>query len=162
MPSFDNLPLPEVNLSAPMDIDALAAKLADHPMAPEAMIELIVYFKREREKAAALSEIEEVLRGRLAAIYEKTPVEKRETRRTEVGYATYSNPKETVSLKDRDWTVENLTEEQLRITYKPDLKAMETILKPDEFERHVTRKSGKSTLTVRDQSGSDEFYEIDF
>jgi len=162
MPSFDNIPLPEVNLSSSMDVDALAAKLAAHPMSPEAMIELLIYLKREREKANALTEIEEVLRGRLKAIYEKMPKGKRETRRTDVGYATYSDPKESVSLKDRDWTVENLSWEQLRITYKPDLKALQTILKPDEFERHVTRDAGKSTLTIKDQPKSSDFHELDF
>lgn len=162
MPSFDNIPLPEVNLSSPMDLDKLAAKFAAHPMSPEAMLELVVYLKREREKADALQDIENVLRGRLKARYDTLPAEKRETLRTEVAIATYSEGHSRDKLRDRDWTVEHLTEEQLRITYSPDLKAMKTILKADEYARHVVSEESSPIMTIRETRASKDFQELDF
>jgi len=160
MPSFDDIDLPTVEIHG--DPDKVSAKLSDMNMPVEAMIELAIYAKREAAKAEALLEIEKVMRGRINAYYDKLPAEERDTRRAEVGMITYTEAGEKVELKDRDWTVAHLTEEQLRITYKPDLKNMETILKPAEFERHVKRTKTNPKLTLRETPGNKDYHEIDF
>jgi len=163
MPSLNGIPLPRIVIEqdGAFDCDQIAAKLADAKLPVEAMLEALIYFKRERERVEALAPIEQVLRGRIDAHYEKLSEDHRETLRTEVGMATYLDGPDKIELKDRDFTVENLTAEQLRISYKPDLKALQTILKPEEFERHVTRSKGKPRLTIR-ATKSDEYTELDF
>lgn len=162
MPSINGLELPTVKVDTPVDIDKLTAKLAGMPLPVEAMIELVIYLKREQDKAAVLAEVETVVRGRIAAAYEKLPAADRDTRRTEVGLVTYTEAGEKVELKDRDFTVENLTTDQIRITYKPDIKALETILKPDEFNRHVKRSPTSAKITLRETKGSKDYHELDF
>lgn len=161
MPKFGHIDLPVVTLGGG-DPDAIAAKLTTSNMPVEAMVEVLIYCKREREKADALSVIEDVLRGRILAAYETMPPEKRETTRTEVGMVTYTAAGETVSIVDRDTVVESLTQEQLRITYKPDMAALKTILKPDAYERLIKRTPKKASITVRDNPGASGYTEIDF
>lgn len=161
MPSFNKIELPVVTLSN-HDCDKISAQLAGMPMPLEAMIELVIYIKRQREKVDALAIIEDVMRGKIKDLYAKLPEADRKTVRTEVGMVTMSAPGEKVELKDRDTTVESLTTEQLRITYKPDLKALETILKKDAFERLITRTPTKGVMAVKDIPASEVFHEIDF
>jgi hypothetical protein len=126
MPKINKLELPTVTLDMTGDeIEALSAKLATEPMSPEGMIETAIYLRRQIEKAEDLNEAVKVLAGRLKAFYGSLKPEQRDTRRVKVGMATYTEAGEKIELKDRDFTVENLTAEQLRITYKPDLKSME-------------------------------------
>lgn len=161
-PSVNGLQLPVVTVSnLEVEPDSLSAVLADLNMSVEAMIETSIYLKREIEKVTVFDEARKVLAGRIKQAMDNLPEDKRETRRTDVGMATYSEPGESVSLRDRDWTVEHMTDEQLRITYKPDLKAMETILKPEEFNRHVVRKPTPSKVSIRDTNGTD-YTELDF
>lgn len=162
MPKINDLPLPSVKVTAPMDLEVLASKLGAEPMSPEAMVETIIYLRREMAKATALAVVEAALRDKLAATYAALPPEKRETRRCNVGLATYSEGGEKVELIDRDKTVETLTTEQLRITYKADLAALQTILKPDAFNRLVKRTPKPPVLTVREQKGSEAYEELDF
>lgn len=163
MPSINGISLPTVEVKVGnMDCDQIAAKLADEKMPMEAMIEIAIFLKREREKAEAIKVIEDVMRGRIDKLYEKLPKDSRETRRTEVGMITYTEEGEKIELRDRDFTVENLTQEQLRITYKPDLKALETILKPKDFERHIKRSKKPASTTLRDIKGSSDYQELDF
>jgi hypothetical protein len=163
MPKINKLELPTVTLDMTGDeIEALSAKLATEPMSPEGMIETAIYLRRQIEKAEDLNEAVKVLAGRLKEFYGSLNPEQRDTRRVKVGMATYTEAGEKIELKDRDFTVENLTAEQLRITYKPDLKSMETILKPDEFERHTKRTPTPAKVTIRDNRASSDFEELDF
>jgi len=159
---LNDLPLPIVTMEAPLDIDALSAKLASANMSPEAMIETAIYLRRQIEKAGALEECVKVLTGRIKAFYASLPADKRETRRVKVGMATYTEPGEKIELIDRDKTVEMLTEEQLRITYKPDVRAMETILKPADFNRLTKKVPTADRVTIRDNRASDVYDELDF
>lgn len=162
MPKINELDLPTVSISMGDNaLTSLKVALEKEPMPVEAMIEVAIYLKREKAKVDALSALEEVMRARIDKFYSNLPEASRETRRTEVGMITYSGPGEKVELKDRDFTVQGLTAEQLRITYKPDLKAMQTILKPAEFERHVKRVKTKASTTLRD-TNSGEYSELDF
>jgi len=160
MPKIGNITLPTVTLSGQDPAD-VAALLKDKNMPLEAMVEVAIYCKREREKAEALAPIEDLMRARLKKAYAAMPPEKRVTTRTEVGMLTYTAEAETITLKDRDKTVEMLTDEQIRITYKPDLKALKTIMKPAEFNRHVTRGKSDPKITLRDNRASDEYSELD-
>ena len=163
MPRLRDVSLPSVLLSmSDEDIKDYAKKLEEAKLSPESMVEAIVYLKREREKADALKAMEDVLRARLKAYYDKRKADERESVRSEVGFATYSKPSEKVSLKDRDATVASLTDEQLRISYVPDLKALQTILKPDHFERLVKRETREPVLTVKENKGAEGYEELDF
>lgn len=161
MPKINNIDLPTVTVSG-ADPDALSSKLATEKMPVEAMVETIVYLIREREKADALKVAEDVLRGRIMAHYAALPESLRGSVRTEVGLVTYADGGETVKAKDRDLIVESLTAEQLRISYIPDLKALETILKKDAFDRLVTRSPSAARITIRPNRGSTDYSELDY
>lgn len=118
MPSINDIELPFVTLSN-HDPEQVAHILENMKMPLEAMIEVAIYIKRQREKANALEVIEKTMRDRINEVYETMPPENRETRRTEVGMVTYTAPGTVVKLIDRDKSVEMMTDEQLRITYKP-------------------------------------------
>lgn len=143
-------------------IAVLAAKLAEMPMSPEAMLELVIYCQREQRKVEALNQIADEMRKRIAKVFQDLPEGKRESRKSGVGSVSFTEPGEKIELLDRDNTVAMLTDEQLRITYKPDLKAMETILKKDEFERHIKRSSTNPKITIREDKKSDDWDELDF
>ena len=160
MPKIGNITLPSVTVTG-QDPQEVADLLKEKNMPLEAMVEVAIYCKREREKAEALSVIEDLMRARLKKAYADMKPEKRVTTRAEVGMLTYTAEGETIALKDRDKTVEMLTEEQLRITYKPDLKALETILKAADFNRHVTRGKSAPKITLRDTKDNNEYHEID-
>lgn len=161
MPKIDDIDLPVVSLSD-HDADLIAAKLADKTMPIEAMIEVAIYIKREREKANALEVIEKVMRGRIEKAYADLKPEQRETRRAEVGMVTYTDAGEKIVARDRDFIIENLTDEQIRITYQPDLKALATILKKDHLERLTKKEATKSRITLRDIPASDDYSELDY
>lgn len=161
-PKINDLKLPTVNVSAPLDLEDLAAKLATEPMSPEGLIETAIYLKRQKEKADALDDCIKVLTGRVKAFYDKLPPEKRETRRVKVGMATYTDAGEKVDIIDRDTTMETLTDEQIRITCTPNVKLMETILKAGDFERLTKKVPTPSRVTIRDNRASEEFEELDF
>jgi len=160
MPKIGDIDLPTVTVSD-HDCDKIAGQLATKNMPIEAMLEAVIYLKREREKADALAVIEEVLRGRLSSIYANIPEDQRTTRRTKVGMVTYTAPGKKRELIDRDKAIELLTPEQIRITYKPDLKALETILKKADLDRLTKEVDVPSRITIRDTSGT-EFEELDF
>lgn len=161
MPKFGDIELPTVTLSD-HDCDKIAGQLSSKNMPIEAMLEIAIYCKREREKADALTVIEQVMRGRIEAIYADLPEDQRVTRRVQVGMVTYTAPGEKRELIDRDAAIEQLTPEQIRITYKPDLKALETILKKDQLERITKVVPTSARITVRDNSAGNAYDELDF
>lgn len=162
MPRLRNAELPRVSVSMTEDEITVSAKhLQDAKMPAEAMVEALVYLKREREKADALLALEAVLRERLKSYYEGRNPSARETVRTKVGIASYSNPSDKVRPVDRDTVFESLTDEQRRISYVPDMKVLQTILKSDAFERLVTREKGKPTLTIKDSNSGVDYDEIE-
>lgn len=163
MPKINKLELPSVSVTmTPEQIEDLAAKLSTENMSPEGMIETVIYLRRQIEKAKALEDCAKVLSGRLGKFYEGLPAAQRETRRVDVGMATYTDAGTKTEIIDRDTVVENLTDEQLRITYKPDIKAMETILKEKDFERLTKQVPTPAKVTIRDNRASQEFNELDF
>lgn len=161
MPKFGDIDLPTVTVSD-HDCDKIAGQLANKNMPIEAMLEIAIYCKREREKGEALKVIEDVMRGRIEAIYSGLPEDQRTTRRTQVGMVTYTAAGEKRELIDRDAAIEQLTPEQIRITYKPDLKALETILKKDALERITKVVPTPARITVRDNPAGTAYDEIDF
>jgi len=161
MAKFNDITLPEVTVKHADDLDALAKKLSVAPMSVEAMIEVGVYLKRQMDKAAELEDCYKIMGGRIKAIMDKLPPDKRETRRTKVGMATYSDAGEKVEIIDRDKVVETLTAEQLRITYAPNIKAMETILKPGDFQRLTKRTPTASKVAIKQTKGVDDYEELD-
>lgn len=162
MPEYNGMLLPEVKITlSDGEIAQQEKKLDMMPMPLEAMIELSIYLKREMAKVDALKGMQAVLKGRIENAYQDRAVKDRVTCRTKVGMSTYSEGGEKLELIDRDTTVDNLTTEQLRISYKPDLKSLETILRPDEFERHVRRVPKDPVVTIRENKSND-YEEIDF
>ena len=131
-------------------------------LTPEAMVEVMIYIKREKAKASELYQIEEAMKAQLAAYYDKTKKDKRESiRASDVGMCSYSPPGEKVTIKDRDKAVEALTAEQIRISYIPDVKHLETILKKADFDRLVNREDTAYKLSIRDSKG-DKYEELEF
>lgn len=158
MPKLNGIDLPTVTVA---DHETLEAKIAREKFTPDQLVELAVYLKREREKVSVLDGIENTIKDKLLDYYEKMAPEHRESLRTSAGMATYTQGRETLKLRDRDATVRELTPEQLRVSYKPDMKALETILPEDQFDKLVERsRSARGIVTVRDTRG--EFEELDF
>lgn len=163
MPKINKLELPQVSVSmTPDEIDDLAGKLSTEVMSMEGMIETAIYLQRQIELAKALDTCVSVLKGRIKSTYEKLPEDQRDTRRVRVGMATFTDASEKRDIIDRDKVVETLTDEQLRITYKPDIKAMETILKPGDLERLTKMVPVASKISIRDNRASEDYDELDF
>lgn len=162
MPKLHGIPLPTVVLNSEIGLSELEDKLTLQPMSPEAMVEAIVYLQRQMEIASELRPLVDVLRSRLMEVYEALPEDKRETRRTPVGMATYTDGGTKAELIDRDATVESLTPDQLRASYKPDMKALEVMLTKDAFERLVKRTPVPPRITVRDNRSSADYEELEF
>jgi hypothetical protein len=157
MPKLNGINLPTVTVEIPEEVVSAVKR---EKFSPEAMVELAIYLKRQKAHADALNDLEAAVKAKIEEYYDGLAENKRDTVRTEAGMVTYAAPKETIKLRDRDATVEALSAEQLRASYKPDIKALEIMLKPDEFERHVTRETAKKgTITIRDSKGA--FEEID-
>lgn len=158
MPNYKGVALPEVTVSnAPENLTQL---LVEQNPGPEATMELIFYLERlKKDVAAALDGTITDLKGRMSDFYKATKEDKRDRTETKAGMVTYTPPGEQVTIKDRDECVENLTDEQIRISYDPSakaVKALETILKKDHFERLITRKPTGMKLTYRDTGGDFE------
>ena len=149
-------------------LPSVEVKLGDHKevskalaVAPlEALVEVIAYCDYQLDRTQALSdlryELVDILKARLASL----PESQRGTRRVDAALMTYTEGKEAVTLIDRDATVASLTEEQLRASYKPDMKALEIMLKPDHFNRLVKRTPKPPVLTIR-KTGKEVYHEVD-
>ena len=150
MYELDGKPLPFVTVK---NVDDWAKYVKDTKMPPEQIAEFMVLIKREKEKVSALAELEKALRDKAMAYYETVTLDKRESIKTDAALLAYSPPSETVALRDRDETVAELTDEQIRISYKPDLNALKTILLPEVLERLTVRKAKAHSITLRDNKG---------
>ena len=152
---YEGMELPTVTV----EIDGLICdKLTRIKPPVEAMIEMVIYLNRQKDKLAALSDMDKKLREMIKAHYDTIKPDERETIRSGAGMATYSRPGETTTIADRDAAVEALTDEQIRISYKPDVKALKTILKKAEFDRLTKTTPTPSRITIKDTKGEfDEF-----
>lgn len=159
MPRLNKIELPRVSITT--DLEALEFHVKIAPMSPEAVIETLIYLQRERDKTEALNGPIAALRERLTAYYAALPAGNRASiRASNVGLVTYTPAgKRSVPL-DRDKLVEALTPEQIRISYVPDMKALETILKPEVYRALTKEEPTKEKVTLRDSNGSD-FEELD-
>lgn len=153
--TLEEIPMPEVALSD--DGKTLLAAIKARALSPEILTEVVIYCGREQAKVAAvLDEISAAARDRLVKYYAGLKKSERATVRTEAGMTTYSEEGFKRDLKDRDTTVAALTPEQLRATYKPDMKALEVILKPAVFERLTKKVKVPAKISVRDSKGDFE------
>jgi len=153
MKEYNGIPLPVVSVEIDDDL-ASCVKRAKMPV--EGAIELVIYLQREKAKCDVLNEAIAEARAKVNAVYDSTKEDERETIRAGAGMATYSKPGEKVQLKDRDATVEALSNEQIRITYQPDIKALKTILKKDEYDRLTETVATPSRIAIKDTKGEFE------
>lgn len=163
MPKLNDHDLPVVTVTADTNLSKLVENLKAEKMPVEAWIELAIYLKREIAKVDALSKLFDEVRGVVTDELGGVLPEKREDRsRVDVGQATYTEGRTTERLKDRDATVEALTDEQIRISYKPDIGNLRTILKPEKFAELVETTRSKPSVSIRENKGNRDFHEIDF
>ena len=158
VPSLNGITLPVVTVT---EYEEAATAIRRGKFSPEQLVELAIYLKRIRDKVSVLDNIQAAVKEKIEAYYDKLAPDAREGIRTEAGMTTYAAPKETVSIRDRDETMESLTTEQIRASYKPDVVALKIILKPDAFERLVKRSTAKKgIISIRDSKGA--FEEIEW
>lgn len=158
MPKYKGFELPVVSVkNAPEDLGQL---LVQEKPGPEATMELILYLERQKAKAAAaLDNAITDLKGHMSDLYKSTREDKRGRTETSAGMVTYAAPGEKEEIKDRDDLVDDLTDEQIRIAFDPSakaVKALKTILRAEQFERHITRSPTGMRLTYRDKGGDFE------
>lgn len=157
MATLNGHPLPSIVIY-PGDDAAILKELSQAPI--EAFVETIAYIDYQIAAVDAVKDfrgqIVELLKDRLA----KLPATERGTRRVDAAVMTYSEGGETVSLIDRDATVDALSDEQVRASYKPDLKALEVMLRPEEFNRLVKREPKPPVVGIR-KTGIRKFHELD-
>lgn len=154
MPELNGVALPVV---AVPDVKELLAMVQRDKLAPEQAIELAIYLKREAEKLDVFGPVMEECRKKIVAYYAALPAENRGTVTTRAARASYTKAAKTRVIKDRDETVAALTEEQLRISYIPDVKALETILRKEDFQRLTQEVDGKKAgVSITDLKGEFE------
>ena len=159
MPKIEDVELPVVTSN--IDLNQLKNDLKALTSTPEGMIEAAIWIKRQADIAEDLSECVDILKQKLMEFYQGQDADKRDTRRTKVGIAPYTDKGSKYVIIDRDTTVEQLTDEQLRISYVPNVKNLETILKPEMFERLTKTVDTPARVSLKDLT-NDNYEELDF
>lgn len=152
--AFRNIPVPTAKVDG--DPEKLIEALKDGAVPPEALADLMAYVRRQKNAVVtALGEIEEAISDAAKSYYEGLAEEKRETVRGKAGMITYTAAGKKDEAKDRDSIVASINPEQLRASYKPDLKALKVMLTPGKYRALVKEVDTPAKVTFRDMGGDD-------
>lgn len=151
MPKFRDAQLPVVSIKG--DPEPVIKALDRGKVPPETLADLAVYIARQKKRVEVLDDLDKAIRAAILAYYEKLQPEARDTVKSDAGMITYTAAGEKRELLDRDEAVKELTVDQIRASYNPDMKALETILPRKVFERLTRVKRTEAKISVRDTGG---------